>query len=33
VKIGTEVELVFRRLQGDPRWEVLQYGYKAKVVG
>ena len=33
VKIGTEVELVFRRIQGDPEWEVLQYGYKAQVVG
>ncbi len=32
VKIGTEVEIIFRRLQSDPAWEVLQYGYKAKVV-
>lgn len=32
VTIGTEVELVFRKLQSDPAWEVLQYGYKARVV-
>ncbi len=32
VGIGTEVELVFRKLQSDPVWEVLQYGYKARVV-
>ena len=32
VKIGTEVEIIFRRLQTDPVWEVLQYGYKAKVI-
>jgi uncharacterized OB-fold protein len=32
VKIGTEVELVFRKLQKDPTWEVLQYGYKARVI-
>lgn len=32
VEIGTEVELVFRRLQSDPAWEVLQYGYKARVL-
>ena len=32
VKIGTEVELIFRRLQNSPQWEVLQYGYKAQVV-
>lgn len=32
VGIGTEVELIFRRLQSDPEWEVLQYGYKARVL-
>jgi len=32
VDIGTEVELVFRRLQSGREWEVLQYGYKAQVV-
>jgi uncharacterized OB-fold protein len=32
VRIGTPVELVFRRLQAQPVWEVLQYGYKARVV-
>lgn len=32
VTIGTEVELVFRRLQHGPVWEVIQYGYKARVV-
>ncbi len=32
VKVGTEVELVFRKLQNEPVWEVIQYGYKARVV-
>ena len=32
VDIGTEVELIFRRLRCGREWEVLQYGYKAKVV-
>jgi scaffold protein (connect acetoacetyl-CoA thiolase and HMG-CoA synthase) len=32
VGIGTEVEIVFRRLQTGREWEVLQYGYKAIVV-
>ena len=32
VDVGTEVELVFRRLQTGREWEVLQYGYKAQVV-
>jgi len=32
VTIGTEVEIVFRKLQSAPAWEVLQYGYKARVV-
>ncbi|MBU1674421.1 OB-fold domain-containing protein, partial [bacterium] len=32
VRIGTEVEIVFRRLQSAPAWEVLQYGYKARVI-
>jgi len=32
VDIGTEVELVFRRLRCGREWEVLQYGYKARVV-
>jgi uncharacterized OB-fold protein len=32
VKIGTKVEVIFRKLQFDPKWEVLQYGYKARVV-
>ncbi len=29
---GTEVEMVFRKLQAEPVWEVIQYGYKARVV-
>jgi uncharacterized OB-fold protein len=33
VQIGTEVELIFRKLQSGREWEVLQYGYKARVVG
>jgi uncharacterized OB-fold protein len=32
VTIGTDVEIVFRKLQYAPAWEVLQYGYKARVV-
>ena len=32
VDVGTEVELVFRRLRCGREWEVLQYGYKAVVV-
>ena len=32
VGIGTEVEMVFRRLQTGREWEVLQYGYKARVI-
>ena len=32
VKIGTEVELIFRKLQSGRDWEVLQYGYKARVL-
>jgi uncharacterized OB-fold protein len=32
VEIGTEVELIFRRIQSGSVWEVLQYGYKAQVV-
>ncbi len=32
VKIGTPVELVFRRLQKESEWGVLQYGYKARVL-
>jgi uncharacterized OB-fold protein len=32
VGIGTEVELIFRRLQKESEWGVLQYGYKAQVV-
>lgn len=32
VQVGTEVELVFRRLRCGREWEVLQYGYKARVV-
>lgn len=32
VEIGTEVEIVFRRLQTGREWEVLQYGYKARLV-
>jgi len=32
VDIGTEVELVFRRLQTGREWEVLQYGYKAQLI-
>jgi uncharacterized OB-fold protein len=32
VDIGTEVELVFRRLRCGREWEVLQYGYKARVL-
>ena len=32
VTIGTEVEVVFRKIQSAPVWEVLQYGYKARVV-
>lgn len=32
VDIGTEVELIFRRLRCGREWEVLQYGYKARVV-
>ena len=32
VSAGTEVELVFRKLQNEPVWEVIQYGYKARVV-
>ena len=32
VTVGTEVEMVFRKLQDDPVWEVIQYGYKARVV-
>jgi uncharacterized OB-fold protein len=32
VKIGTPVELVFRRIQKESEWGVLQYGYKARVV-
>ena len=32
VEIGTEVELVFRRLRTGREWEVLQYGYKAVVL-
>jgi uncharacterized OB-fold protein len=32
VDIGTEVEMIFRRLQTGREWEVLQYGYKAQVI-
>ena len=32
VDVGTEVELVFRRLRCGREWEVLQYGYKAVVL-
>jgi uncharacterized OB-fold protein len=32
VKIGTRVELIFRRIQKESEWGVLQYGYKAKVL-
>lgn len=32
VKVGTPVELVFRKLQNEPVWEVIQYGYKARVI-
>jgi uncharacterized OB-fold protein len=32
VSIGTEVEMVFRRIQKESEWGVLQYGYKAQVV-
>ncbi len=32
VTVGTEVELVFRKLQNEPKWEVIQYGYKARVL-
>lgn len=32
VKVGTEVEIVFRKLQEEPKWEVIQYGYKARVI-
>ena len=32
VDIGTEVEMVFRKLQNGREWEVLQYGYKAQVI-
>jgi uncharacterized OB-fold protein len=32
VDVGTEVELVFRRLRTGREWEILQYGYKAVVV-
>ena len=32
VEIGTEVEMIFRRLQTGREWEVLQYGYKARVI-
>ena len=32
VTIGTPVEMIFRKLQSDPVWEVIQYGYKARVI-
>jgi uncharacterized OB-fold protein len=32
VTVGTAVELVFRKLRNEPVWEVIQYGYKARVV-
>lgn len=32
VTIGTPVEIVFRRLQHGPAWEVIRYGYKARVL-
>lgn len=32
VTVGTPVELVFRKLRNEPVWEVIQYGYKARVV-
>ena len=32
VDIGTEVEMIFRKLQNGREWEVLQYGYKAQVI-
>ena len=32
VKVGTEVEIVFRKLQDEPEWEVIKYGYKARVI-
>ena len=32
VDVGTEVEMVFRRLRCGREWEILQYGYKAVVL-
>ncbi len=32
VRVGTEVEMIFRRLRAGREWEVLQYGYKARVL-
>ena len=32
VKVGTKVEIVFRKLQEEPKWEVIKYGYKARVI-
>jgi uncharacterized OB-fold protein len=32
VAIGTQVELIFRRIQKESEWGVLQYGYKARVL-
>ncbi|MBU8871825.1 MAG: Zn-ribbon domain-containing OB-fold protein [Gemmatimonadales bacterium] len=32
VEIGTKVEMIYRRLQTGREWEVLQYGYKARVI-
>jgi len=32
VEIGTEVELIFRRIQKESEWGILQYGYKAMVI-
>jgi uncharacterized OB-fold protein len=32
VTVGTPVELIFRRIQKESEWGVLQYGYKAKVI-
>ncbi len=32
VEIGTEVEMIFRRIKKESEWGILQYGYKARVL-